>query len=101
MYVVKAAVVAHAVDGALYGTVVSKAPDSFRDVFTISNHRAAVAECPQVLLDDEARADGIAKLPLAQAGTGPIDGLCAVFDYEETVFLRDIANGPHIRAQPI
>src|ERR1700683_4541469 len=60
--VVLAAVEAEAVNVAGVGTVVAKLADAGIEIGIIGDNRAAVAECAEVLLDDEAGCGGVAQL---------------------------------------
>src|SRR5439155_24366495 len=71
--VVEAAVVAHAVDGPHGRAVVAQPAHGGVDVVAVRDHGAAAPEGAQVLLDDEARAHGVAQLALLPAGTVAVD----------------------------
>ena len=60
--VIQAAVVSHAVNGALHRAVIAQLANALGDVSAIGDHGAAVTEAAQILLNDEAGAHGVGKL---------------------------------------
>ena len=81
--------------------VAQLAHDAVHDPRVIGDHRAAVAEAAQVLLDDEAGADRVAQLADLEAVAARADALRVIFDHQQLVLVRDLADGLHVRALPV
>ena len=52
------------------------------DLFVIGYHRAGIAECSQILLDDEAGGDGVGQFANFESIAVRVNGLRAIFDHE-------------------
>jgi hypothetical protein len=96
LQVVQAAVVAHAVAGSLIGPVVAQLADFAVHILVVGNHRAAIAKTAEVLLGDEAGADGVAQFADSEAVSASADPLRIVFHDQQIVAVGDLAEGLHV-----
>src|SRR5579884_1797653 len=96
--VIEAAVESEAVHRTLQRAVIAQALYGGGNIFAVGDERAAVAKGSEVLLDDEAGADGIAQFALLETVAVGVDGLCVIFYNPELVLLGDGAHRLHIGA---
>src|SRR6266545_2487602 len=85
--IVEAAVESEAMARPLLGAMVAQPPNHAVHVLAIGNHRAAIAESAQVLLDDEAGANCVAQLADFEAVAARADGLGIVLDHQQLMFV--------------
>ena len=96
--IVQTAVESEAVAGALLGAVIAQLANDAIDFSIVGDDCAAVAECAEVLLDDEADGGGVAEFADAEAVAMSTDGLCVVFDDEQVMLVGDLADRLHVGA---
>lgn len=99
--IVEAAVVADAVVGTFHRAVVAQLADLGGKLFIIGGHGAAVAKASQVLLDDEAQANGIAELADGKVIAPCANALGAFFHDKEVVRFGDARDLWHVCGEAV
>src|SRR5437588_7788642 len=99
--VIQAAVGSHAMAGPFLRPVIAQPAYRAVYLFVIRDDGPAIAETSQVLLDDKARADGIAQLADPEAVAAGPNPLRIILDDQEIVPVRDLADCLHVGTLPV
>src|ERR1051326_6803473 len=98
MHIIEPAVEAKAVDVSSIGAVVAQPTDRSINRFIVRYERAAVAECAEILLNEETGGRGVAEFADFETIAVRADGLGVIFNHAELMLFGDFADGLHISA---